>query len=575
MRLRLFILLILALVSISFACLDTVGHFIPAVVETGGELVHITVKAVPGDGKVFISAFPHTGITTQASAEDAVYYAFLKTGQDKTRCDILISIDGDVAEYVEGPSAGVAFAMLTYAALENKEIKNDVSFTGGVNKKGDTIPVGGLYEKTKALGINKVKYFITPTNSLHERIILSQLKKKYNVEVIEAENLDEVVNFLFLNGTIERKKLTVPIRELPNLENYEVSDLEKFKQVTLKLIDLENQTINNILTTNEDIKEIKILFLTEVNRQTALVDKGYLFSAANDAFLNYIDASTVLNGANPDSININKKIDDVNKCLDSIPKIKKTASNYEWIIGADLRTTWANQRLDSIDTENIVLAEEKYFAFNQIMYADAWCKVASGLINVAGNGGPIEESAWRGIALDKIKEIERLNLSDIELEEHFESAKLAFNNQKYGAALYDSMFAMSMYNSDKTLALTPTLNIVATINRLKTEKRASLWGRIYQTQGALLAQSSSDEDQKNAYRLLQFAKDLDDLNEQIKKYIIQENPSIRGPKLGQGDGKTENIEVELPKLDIEGQSCIPSFIFLSTLMVAFIRRYHN
>ncbi|MBS3068199.1 hypothetical protein J4450_05825 [Candidatus Micrarchaeota archaeon] len=571
-------IIILLIISLSFAaCNGEASHPIPAVVQDGGGLVGVTIKAVPGEGEIYLSTFPNTGVATQKSVDDAVIYVASKLGKSLDDCNILVSIDGNIAEYVDGPSAGVAFSVLTYAAIEGEHVRDDATVTGAVDRFGKVGRVGGLYEKASALSKNHIKYFLTPQHSLHERVILSHIQRTSDLEIIEVENVDEAIGFMVFNREVEKKPLTIPDRSLKNIESYDASDLDKFKEITLELIEGERKVVNNIKDDEREVKEIKDVFLVELERQNALIEKGYLFTAANEAFLDYIDASTIVDVENPDIVDLNKKVNSINKCLNSLQTAKKTDKNFEWLIGADLRKSWATQRIGATDVSAAQLAEEKYFIYNQLMYADAWCVISSLLVKTGlsiEQGEQIDETSWKHMAQKKLLELEKLNITNEDILDHIDSAKISFKAGNYGAAAFDATFAESMYASDNAInSASSELLVTSTVNRLKNEKRSSLWGKIYQSQAVFISRTG---DNAGAYRLLKYADDLD-------KLVTELHDSAKLIKLSpDSTSSNKKTDVQPPpalpqtsassKLQPENVNCLPGFIFVFTIGLVYIRR---
>jgi hypothetical protein len=106
MRLNLLVFL-LFLLSFSFACLGQSEFKIPALIgEDNGGLISISAKVIPGNGNIYLSVDPNTGISTQDSLKEAVEYAFTKSNKPLSDCDVLMSIDKNTASLVEGPSGG-------------------------------------------------------------------------------------------------------------------------------------------------------------------------------------------------------------------------------------------------------------------------------------------------------------------------------------------------------------------------------------------------------------------------------------------------------------------------------------
>lgn len=567
--------------ALSFAaCNGEASHYVPAVVEDGGGLVRIDVKATPGTGQTFITTYPHTGVATQQSINNAVSYVFSKISKPMNECDILVSIDGNIAEYVDGPSAGVALSVLTYAAVEGRHLRDDATVTGAVDAAGNVGRVGGLYEKARVISRNHIKYFLTPIHSLHERVLLSNILRTSDLEIIEIENLGEAIDFMIFNKSIEKKPLAAPDRALPAIDAYDSSDLDDFKAITLNLIEIERSVVNKIKTDETEVKEIKNLFLNEISRQQQLAEKGYLFSAANEAFLDYIDASTVVDMSDPDVVDLTKKANSIMSCLGNLSSDKKTDKNFEWLIGADLRKAWADQRISRLDINGRHLAEEEYFLYNQIMYADGWCMISTLLRDTAqgmDDSTGIDESLWKLEAQKRIIDVQKLNISDEDLLDHFETAKILFSDGKYGAAAFDATFVSSMYEAGNALATSASdVLLKSSVDKLKNTKRISLWGRIYQTQGAFLSQGSNS-DFASAYKLLKYAENLDALENVLRGSIrLTESGTPANQTISQPQNSYNQFtpqSPEPPKSD--AVTCFPGFIFVFVVAILYSNRFRK
>ncbi|MEK6843518.1 MAG: hypothetical protein AABY04_03440, partial [Candidatus Micrarchaeota archaeon] len=121
------IIAIFALISLAFA---QTSMEVPAVdIEGNGLLSTLSVTASPGSGDNFISITPLTGVDTQHSEKIALALAAKKAGVDQKKFDVLFKIESTVEE-VDGPSAGAAMALLSYAELTGKRMRRDITITG-------------------------------------------------------------------------------------------------------------------------------------------------------------------------------------------------------------------------------------------------------------------------------------------------------------------------------------------------------------------------------------------------------------------------------------------------------------
>ena len=91
---------------------------------------------------------------------------------------------------VDGPSAGLAMAVLVYSVLTQKAIPGDIAFTGEVSLTGIVRAVGGVREKTEAAaraGVHTV--YIPKENSGEECELLKH--------AVTAGTVAEVISELF------------------------------------------------------------------------------------------------------------------------------------------------------------------------------------------------------------------------------------------------------------------------------------------------------------------------------------------------------------------------------------------
>ncbi|MFB6076807.1 MAG: S16 family serine protease, partial [Candidatus Nanohaloarchaea archaeon] len=135
---------------------------IVAVAQGGGGTVgQVTVKIVPGSGKVLLDTNPFVETDTQFSAKTAKSVAEQVTGVslDDRNVVYTFSIRGD---YLGGPSAGAAMTVATIAAIRNATVRQDAVITGTVRPDGRIGQVGGVVEKAVAAGNNGMDLFLVP-----------------------------------------------------------------------------------------------------------------------------------------------------------------------------------------------------------------------------------------------------------------------------------------------------------------------------------------------------------------------------------------------------------------------------
>ncbi len=488
-------------------CNGSASMLVPAVVGDGSGAINISLRLVPGNGGTYLSAYPQTGTSTQQSAQDAAAYAFEKAGV--SGCDAIVTIDSGSASYVEGPSAGAAMAVLAYGAATGLAPRQDAMMTGAVDRLGNVGPVGGLYEKSLAAAASGARYFLTPKNTFFDILLLRNANSSYGLQVVEAQTMDDAIGFMLLNKSLPAPSLERKPDPVPDVPQYAASGPSGFSSVAAGMISLENRTVQGLPVADNDSASIAAYYSSEAARQEQILGKGYTFTAANEAFMGYIEASTVAAMVSQDS-DLKAKQASVARCIASLPESPKTDSNFEWLVGADVRKSWASNRLNSTDIAQADTLEAKYVSYNDLMYADAWCSVSGLLRDAAGSEGTeLDESAWKGIAAERLAEAGKISGLDEDLQEHLDSARLSFDEGRYGAALFDCTYAIETSKADADMAATGPGVIQSEVQGMLAENRTSLWGSVYRSHAAWLAAQNDTSLVPSAFSALRYARGLD------------------------------------------------------------------
>lgn len=520
---------LLFLLSVSLACSGQISQYVPAVVGSDGDLVNISVSLIPGEGNVYVSVYPRIGMTTQESIEEAIFYAHIISGTPE-ECDVLVTFQAPPStSYIEGPSAGTALTVMTYALLENRTMREDTIITGAVDSAGNVGAVGGLYEKARGAAAMGAKYFITPAETFYEMLLLKKVESQYGITILEARRVDEVIGFMIENRSIEQEPLSARRREIPVLPAFDSSGMGAFGSVAQRMIVLEEEALAVIKESSDETRGIKGFFRNEVQRQTGILEQGYLFSAANEAFLNYIELSTlkvILAG----EVDIPRKKGDIGKCLTGISRPVVTDRNSEWVVGADLRQAWAYDRLETVDTSDELLTDEKFIRYNELMYGEAWCNVAKELLSAAPEGGEeLDTTAWKQIAEDRLEEARSIETTSGETLSRLGIAEDSYRKGLYGATIYDAVYVIKMEEANGDL--TAEVSVEEEVPWMLNETRTSLWGSVYHSHAAFL---HSLNESNGAYRTLKLAQGLDEATEEmvaVSRPVEIEEPEVQDDTL--------------------------------------------
>jgi len=181
--------------------------------EGNGVITPLSVEVEPGDGKVLTNIEKLLfWVDTQYSIQVAKQVAENITKINTNNVDITYSLVTN-ATLIGGPSAGASLTVATIAALENKQIKDDVMLTGGVNPDGTIGQVGGVLEKAKAAKEVGIKVFLVPEGQGTETLL------KPNETCVRR------YNFIFCETVYEKE--TINIGEKIGLSVIEVKDIEE------------------------------------------------------------------------------------------------------------------------------------------------------------------------------------------------------------------------------------------------------------------------------------------------------------------------------------------------------------
>lgn len=181
--------------------------------------VHVEIKE--GHGNVLVNTNPFVEATTQYSVREAVKVAKSYTNINVSNKDIIIYFDIN-GTLIGGPSAGAAITAATIAAMEGRDVRQDVAITGTINEGGDIGQVSAVFDKAVAAEKNGMNLFLVPEGQkkltyyekkMEEREIfgIKILIPKYiekeidlgeymegKMEVVEVSTIDDVALYILI-----------------------------------------------------------------------------------------------------------------------------------------------------------------------------------------------------------------------------------------------------------------------------------------------------------------------------------------------------------------------------------------
>ena len=155
-------------VQAQFVAVDEQGNGVVSDLETevrqGQGLVLVNVNNVLAD------------VTTQYSARLASIVASNYTHIDTSTLDIIYNLKSE-AGVVAGQSAGSIMAVSTIAALQGKDLLDDLIITGSITADGAVVNAGGLRAKAAAAKEGDATLFLVPKGSGSSVVNMTRVEK--------------------------------------------------------------------------------------------------------------------------------------------------------------------------------------------------------------------------------------------------------------------------------------------------------------------------------------------------------------------------------------------------------------
>jgi ATP-dependent Lon protease len=160
----------------------------------GGEILHIEVSTMPGNGKLILTG--KLGEVMKESAQAALSFARSRAQTLGLKPDFAEKLDIHIhvpagATPKDGPSAGVTLVTALISALTNTPVCHDVAMTGEITLRGRVLPVGGIKEKfLAAVAAGMTRVIIPAQNRKDLADVPADLRHRIKVQTVEM--IDEV-----------------------------------------------------------------------------------------------------------------------------------------------------------------------------------------------------------------------------------------------------------------------------------------------------------------------------------------------------------------------------------------------
>lgn len=439
----------------------TASILAPAVIPQNNSeaLTTITLTVTSGNGGVAITGPAIVGNSTLQSAYTAARYASGYVGLNFTNYNFTYAIEANSSN-VTGPSAGAAMTLLAVSALKHRPLRNDFTITGTVSSDGTVGAIGGVYNKVQAAhqnGLGLVLVPAVPASSGEDELYLL-VQTEFRVPVVQVPNITQAALFAF-NGSMSGVTHETGYNFYTN---YSTTNLQ---QSTLACSNscnesafgaLANHTLGltggAIHSLGEDARFYNAsLQLKRVLDQSATIaGRGYLYTAANFAFLDYVDAFYF--GAHDTTMDSAfSSLEGVQGVCSSLLQPQMTAGNYEYVLGAELRQAWGNYTINSaISTYNETATDTD--AILEILRSGAeakgWCSAVNFTYNLFMNStdSPIDFPATlSSTAMQKIQRATQYGNGM-----YLVTAQQAYRNKNYPVAILDADYAFALSNASQS-----------------------------------------------------------------------------------------------------------------------------
>ncbi len=501
---------------------------VPAVDANGnGILTTIQADVRSGSGGVYIDVEPFISVETQNSAKVAAQQAAKLAGVDLGKFDVFYKVIANT-EVVDGPSGGQALGLLAYAEFTKKKIRTDLTATGSIEADGSIGKVGGILEKVEASQAAGIRLVLLPLGqAVQSGVDLAQYAQaRWGMQVVEVRNLNESVALAF---TTTGSSVSAPSHPELALVLYNVVSLQSERVLPLKQLAAgQVKSLQQTLDTLNADSVIAQVVRQAINRSSQLLENGYYYSAANEAFLARIQADAYAL-SNVSKAGLIQRVQALESEMDAFRFTEPTDANLEWSAGARLRWFWAKERLSELK-DRAAVSDRALPLLPDFAASQNWFLATKQLDASAKalGGKPVAMDTWKSYALQQIQASNRsvsANPVDSESIFHLKTAQSAYAAGDYLAATYDAAFASAFNEARLTLSDVKENQLTALLPKQETLSTYSqdAWAQLYYAHALYSAQSANASgdllDVINAVKLQALSSTLAQVNGQLASRI--------------------------------------------------------
>ena len=405
--------------------------------ERAGGTADLYLEIKSGSGRIFIDSFPLSQLDTQIVTRFSKEIACDFLQKDCTRYDFFYTIRANTA-IVGGPSAGASTTMLTIAALDNLQVKDDVAMTGTINSGGLIGPVGGINEKVSAAQEAGIEKVLIPNLALQSNQTNQSTNiSNFNIEVIEVSTIEEALyQYTGKDFSTPEKNITIP-------KEYSETMQKIALQLCNRTQELDNELDEEVKTQEESHYNASLNF---INKSKTAMQESKFYSAASYCFSANLRLKTLMfrNKTNEELLETSQKIqtaiDITNEKLEK-NFVLRTIGDLETFMVVKERLVETQDFLNEINNTNIsyedvAYAQERYYS------AASW----SEFYGAGGKEFELDQESLKKGCLNKLAEAEeRINYVNIylpieilleETQKELKHAYKDYKNQDYALCLF-------------------------------------------------------------------------------------------------------------------------------------------
>lgn len=493
---------LLLLLALFPAVRATSAMHVPAVDLSGqGTVTSITVEARAGSGKVFVDISPYFSIETQQSSRNAEIAAASAANANRSLYDVFIQIAAP-AQVVDGPSGGSALATLMYSEFTHQTPRPDLSMTGTINPDGSIGRIGGLMQKAQAASQAGVKVLLIPDGQATEGDVdlTAYGPQVLGMQIVEVRNLQDALAIAFsptgspVNATphVIPPLSVAPLAPSPGMQRFAPIAQNTLSSAGEQLAQLLAKTGPTIAYNRSRVS---------LNESSYLFANGYSYSAANNAFLTQATVFARLHG-NDSRESLSALAQSLLARAQAAQPPQKTVSNFEWAISSELRTQWANSRLQAAVSALQYANSSTTEQANGIEVAQGWLDAGKQLAQIADEqaasrpSARVEDSQFKTLAAQKIADAKNqandsLEPVDPEAALHLENARNEFAAGRYAAAYIDAVFSLSFSTASSDYASQTLSEDLASVGNSSglADLNDSAWAQLYYSHALYYLQS--------------------------------------------------------------------------------------